>query len=253
LEQVISNLKQTFESMGSFFSHTGPKVIAAIIVLVLGVLVARIAKAGLHRALGWMRFETLAGKIGMTNVLRRAEIQPTASDLLCTVVYWTVLIFTLLSALGTLGIAGTSAMTTIVDTVPQVVLAGAILVLGLNVSAFVSKLVQTAAVNSEIRQARLVRNVVHYGLSAMVVLLALRQFDISASLLGNAFLIFFGGTCLAMALAFGLGCREMAGEIAQSKWRTEKEQSRALSENSGLGTEVFPQSSSRRPRRNLAA
>jgi predicted small integral membrane protein len=255
LEQVITILKQTFESMGNFFAHTGPKLLAAIIVLVVGVLVARVAKAGLNKALGWLRFETLAGKIGMTNVLRRAEVQQTSSEILCTVAYWTLLIFTLLAALGTLGIAGTNAMTAIVDTIPQVVLAGAILVLGLNVSAFVSKLVQTAAVNSEIRQARLVRNAVHYGLSTMVVLLALRQFDISTSLLGSAFLIFFGGTCLAMALAFGLGSRDMAGEIARSKWQNEKEQSRSLSENSELGSGVLPQSTQRRQRngRNLAA
>jgi len=251
VEQVITILKQTFESMGAFFAHTGPKLLAAIIVMVVGVLVARVAKAGLNRVLGWVRFENLATRLGLGNVLRRAEVQQSSSEILCTLVYWTLLIFTSLAALGTLGIAGTSAMTAVVDTIPQVVLAGAILVLGLNVSAFVAKLVQTTAVNAEIRQARLVRNAVHYGLSTMVVLLALKQFDISSQLLGNAFLIFFGGTCLAMALAFGLGSRDLAGNIAQSKWQQEKEQSRTLSENSELGSGVFPtQSSQRRQQRN---
>src|SRR5262249_21740264 len=175
-------------------------------------------------------------------------------EILCMIVYWTLLIFTILAALGTLGIAGTKAMTAIVNTIPQVVLAGTILVLGLNVSAFLAKLVQTAAVNAEIRQARLVPNALHYGLSTMVVLLALKQFDISAQLLGNAFLIFFGGTCLAIALAFGFGCRDLAGNIAQSKWQHEKEESRALSEASQLGSGIFPQFTSRQQRnRNLAA
>lgn len=253
MEQVINILKQTFESMGSFFAHTGPKVLAAIIVMVIGVLVARMAKAGLNRVLGWVKFENVSQKIGINNVLRRAEVQQTSSEVLCTMVYWTILIFTLLTALGTLGIGGTTAMTAIVDTIPQVVLAGAILVLGLNVSAFVAKLVQTAAVNSEIRQARMVRNAVHYGLSTLVVLLALRQFEISTQLLGSAFLIFFGGTCLAMALAFGLGSRDLAGKIAQSTWENEKEHSKSLSENSELGSAVFPQSSRKNRNRNIAA
>jgi hypothetical protein len=249
----MTSLKQTFESMGSFFAQTGPKLLAAIIVMVIGVLVARVAKAGLHRVLGWVKFENVSQRLGISNVLKRAEVQQTSSEVLCTMVYWTLLIFTLLVALGTLGIGGTTAMTAIVDTIPQVVLAGAILVLGLNVSAFVAKLVQTAAVNSEIRQARMVRNAVHYGLSTLVVLFALRQFDISTQLLGNAFLIFFGGTCLAMALAFGLGSRDLAGSIAESKWQKEKEQSKALSENSELGSGVFPQSSRKQRNRNLAA
>ena len=253
MEQVITILKQTWESMSGFFAHTGPKLLAAIIVMVVGVLVARVIKAALTRVLEWVKFETAASKLGISNVLRRAEVQQSTSEILCTLVYWTMLIFTMLAALGTLSIGGTSAMTAIVDTIPQVILAGAILVLGLNVSAFVSKLVQTAAVNSEIRQARMVRNAVHYGLSTMVVLLALRQFDISASLLGNAFLIFFGGTCLAMALAFGLGCRDMAANIAQSKLQNEKEHAKSLSENSELGSGIFPQQSRKRGRSNLAA
>ena len=189
----------------------------------------------------------------MTNVFRRAEVESSASEILCTLVYWTILLTTLLAALGTLGVAATSAMTAVVDMIPQVVLAGAILVLGLNVSAFIAKLVQTTAVNSEIRQARLVRNAVHYGLSAMVVLLALRQFDIPAHLAESAFLIFIGGACLAMALAFGLGCRDLAADIATSKWRREKEESRALSEASELGSGVFPQSGRKQRNRNLAA
>jgi hypothetical protein len=254
LDQIIQILKQTYESVGGFIAHTGPRLIAAIIVVVLGLLLARALKAGLYKALGWVRFETLADKVGLTNVLRRGAVQQSASDVLCTLTYWTFLLFTLLVALGTLGIAATDAMSTVIATIPQVVLAGAILVLGLNVSAFVAKLVQTTAVNAEIRQGRLWRNAVHYGLSTLVVLLALKQFDISPQLLGSAFLIFFGGTCLAMALAFGLGCRELAASIAQSKWQDEKTQSRALSENSELGSGVFPQASRKQSRnRNLAA
>jgi hypothetical protein len=253
LEQVITILKQTVGSMGDFFAHTGPKLLAASIVVVVGILLARVVKAGLIRLLGWVKFEELANKLGMTNVLRRAQVEQSTSEILCTMVYWTMLIFTLLVALGTLGIAGTPAVTAIVDTIPQVVLAGAILVLGLNVSAFVAKLVQTTAVNSEIRQARLVRNAVHYGLSTMVVLLALKQFDISSQLLGNAFLIFFAGTCLAMALAFGLGGRDLAGTIVKSTWENEKEQSKALSENSELGSGVFPRPNRKQRNRNLAA
>ena len=253
MEQVITILKQTLDSMGGFFAHTGPKLLAAAIVVVVGILLARVVKAGLNRVLSWVKFEQLANKLGMTNVLRRAEVEQSTSEIVCTMVYWTMLIFTLLVALGTLGIAGTPAAIAVVGTIPHVVLAGAILVLGLNVSAFVAKLVQTAAVNSEIRQARLVRNAVHFGLSTMVVLLALKQFDISSQLLGNAFLIFFAGTCLAMALAFGLGGRDLAGDIVKSTWENEKEQSKALSENSELGSGVFPRSNRKQRSRNLAA
>jgi len=252
VEKTVTILKQTFDTIGGFITNIAPQLAAAIIVAVVGVLVARVAKAALNRALAAVQFERLASKTGLTNVLRRAEVEQSPSEVLCTMVYWILLIFTLLGTMGTLGIAATGAMTAVIDMIPQVVLAAVILVFGLNVSGFVAKFVQTAAVNAEIRQARLVRNALHYGLSTLVVLLALKQFDISTQLLSSAFLIFFGGTCLAMALAFGLGCRDLAGSIARAKWQQELDESHTLSEASELGNGIFPQSKRNRGR-SLAA
>ena len=56
----------------------------------------------------------------------------------------------------------------------------------------------------------------------------------------NAFYIFFAGTCLAMGLAFGLGSRELAGNIAASTWKTEQKEAKVLSQASELGDQIWP-------------
>jgi len=80
-------------------------------------------------------------------------------------------------------------------------------------------------------------------------ILAVQQLGVSDAILTTAFFIFFGATCLTMALAVGLGSREWAGKIAESTWKQEQEQARALTEASQLGTQVFPSSTNGRTRR----
>src|SRR5258706_5935132 len=86
MEQVISIIKETYHSMWGLLSETAPKVIAAAIVVVAGLLVARAAKAALHHALQAVKFETLAGKMGIASALKRSEIDKSSSEILCTVV-----------------------------------------------------------------------------------------------------------------------------------------------------------------------
>jgi hypothetical protein len=248
MDNFIQILKSTYESVSSAVVWAAPKIAAVAVVLVVGLLVARVARAVVHRVLKLVRFESLATRVGMTNVLKRAEVNASASDIVGTLVYWTLLLFTALLSLSVLGFATSATFTVVGAMIPNVVIACAILILGLNVASFIAKLIQTAVVNAEIRQGRLIRNTAHYGMGALVVILAAQQLGISTAILTTSFFIFFGATCLAMALAIGLGSREWAGRLAESTWKNEKEQTRAMAEASMLGTQILPSATSRNKR-----
>jgi hypothetical protein len=249
METVIQMLESAYASTSSMVVTWGPKIAALAVVIVVGVLLARIARAALHRLLGLVRFDSLANRIGVSDVLKRAEVESSATEILGTIVYWTLLIFTAMVSLGVLGFATDASFAAVGAMIPKVVIATAILILGLNVAGFLSKLIQTTVVNAEIRQARLIRNVAYYGMGTLVAILAVKQLGVSDALIGTSFLIAFGGTCLALALAFGLGSRDWAGRMAESTWKQEQEQARALANASMLGSQVFP-STNGRSRRN---
>jgi hypothetical protein len=248
MDNFIQILKSTFDATSSAITSAAPKIAAAAVVIVVGLLVARIARAVVQRVLKLVRFESLANRVGMTNVLKRAEVNASASEITGTLVYWTLLLFAALVSLTVLGFATAETFATIGAMIPNVVIACAILILGLNVASFLAKLIQTAVVNAEIRQGRLIRNTAHYGMGALVVILAAQQLGISAEILTTSFFIFFGATCLAMALAIGLGSREWAGRLAESTWKNEKEKSRAMAEASVMGSQILPSATSRSKR-----
>jgi len=245
METLIDMLKSTYAWTSSMVVSGAPKIAAVAVVIVVGVLFARIARAALHHVLGFLRFDNLANRVGVSDVLKRAEVEASAREILGTIVYWTLLIFTAMVSLGVLGLATPATFAEVGAMIPKVLIATAILILGLNVSSFLSKLIQTAVVNAEIRQARFIRNAAHYGMGTLVAILAVKQLGVSDAVITTSFFIAFGGTCLAMALAFGLGSREWAGRIAESTWKQEQEQARALTMASMLGNQVFPSATGR--------
>ena len=245
MDTFIQILKSTYASTSATIIQVAPKIAAVVVIVVVGLLLARVARAALHYILRLVRFESLAQRIGMTDVLKRADVKSSSTEILGTLVYWTALVFTALLALGVLGIATSETFAAVGTMIPNVVIASAILILGLNVASFLAKLIQTAVVNAEIRQGRLIRNAAHLGMGTLVVILAAKQLGVPDAILSTAFLIFFAGTCLAMALAVGLGSRDWAGKLAESSWKQEKDQARALAEASKLGTQVFPSTTTR--------
>jgi hypothetical protein len=56
---------------------------------------------------------------------------------------------------------------------------------------------------------------VEIAMMAFVAVLALEQLGIAVNLLASAFLLAFGGLCLTLALAFGLGGRGWAESILE--------------------------------------
>jgi len=250
METLLHMLKSAYASTSSLIVSGAPKIAVVTLVIVVGVLLARVVRAGLQYVLGLVRFEKLADRVGVTDALNRADVKSSATEILGTIVYWMLLIFTAMVSLGVLGLATSASFAAVGAMIPNVVIATAILILGFNVAGFLSKLIQTALVNAEIRQARFIRNAAHYGMGTLVAILAAKQLGISDAILTMSFFIFFGATCLAMALAFGLGSREWAGRIAESSWKQEQEQARALTEASMLGSQVFPSSNSRGRRRS---
>ncbi len=240
METLLGILTTTYQTTSTVVLAYAPRLAATLLVVLAGLIVTRAAKAAVLAILEALKVDDLASRIGATAALKRADVGMSMSEIVASLVYWTFLVFTTMVGLSTLGITDAHMFSAISAIVPNVIVASLILVLGLNLSAFVSKLIQTAAVNSEIRQARMARNVAHYGMGSLVLVLALRQLGVPDALLSQGFMIALASTGAALALAFGFGGRDLANGIATASWKHEREQSLALAEASKLGRDVFP-------------
>jgi hypothetical protein len=106
-----------------------------------------------------------------------------------------------------------------VDYIPNIIAAGLVLLLGVVVSRVISRSALLAAVNAQWPGARLIAGGVRVLVMTLAVVIALEQLHIGSLPLLVAFAIVFAGIVFALAIAFGLGARDMARQWIEAKVR----------------------------------
>ena len=164
----------------------------------------------LVRLLKVVKADSLAERIQLAEMLAKGGIQRTFSQLVGVILYWLVMLVVLVAALNALQLtAAAELLQRLVGFLPNVVAAILILILGILAATFLAATVRTVASNAGIAQAHVLGQLVQSIVIVFAVVVALQQLEIQ--FVGNAFLIILGGISLGLALAFGLGCKDLAG------------------------------------------
>jgi mechanosensitive ion channel-like protein len=104
---------------------------------------------------------------------------------------------------------------------PPLFAAVLIIIVGWLVANFLSRSILIAAVNARLPEARLLARAAHWGVLLFAVATALTHLGIGKEMVLVAFGITFGGLVFALALAFGLGGRDIAADLLARRLRRE--------------------------------
>jgi len=199
-----------------------PELIGAIIIFVVGWIIARLVKVGVEKLLRLVRFDTATEKTGVNKFLKKGEIVKAPSEIVGTLVYWFIMILVLIASLDALGLPIVSDMlNSIFLYIPNVVAAIIVLVLGFLMGNLLAAVVRTAASNAGLKNAEGLGKISLYAIVVFVSAIALIQLGIGEEIVASAFGLVFGAAALALALAFGLGGRDAAAEYLK-RWLEEK-------------------------------
>jgi len=199
-----------------------PELIGAIIIFVVGWIIARLVKVGVEKLLRLVRFDTATEKTGVNKFLKKGEIVKAPSEIVGTLVYWFIMILVLIASLDALGLPIVSDMlNSIFLYIPNVVAAIIVLVLGFLMGNLLAAVVRTAASNAGLENAEGLGKISLYAIVVFVSAIALIQLGIGEEIVASAFGLVFGAAALALALAFGLGGRDVAADYLK-RWLAEK-------------------------------
>jgi small-conductance mechanosensitive channel len=191
-----------------------PNLAVALLLLLVGWLTARVIQAVLSAVLRRVGLDRLAERVGAANVLANMGMRPSAVDVLARLVYWLVLLIFLLAATDALGLEGVvEAIRGIIAYLPNVLAAALILLFGGLIAQVVGDGVGALAEQSGLEGAGGLGQLVRYILLVFAVILALGQLGVETTLLTTATLALIGTLALGLAIAFGLGSRELARNI----------------------------------------
>lgn len=216
VDLFLESLKRFWLTFSAFL----PQLVAALVLFVLGWLLASLLRKGAVRALKLMKVDVLAENSGIEDFLLKGGVRFTMVTLLANLVYWFVLFTVILAVLNTIGLqVAADLFNKIILYIPNVVVAIVVLLFGALFAKFVQGIAFAYFSNVGIAGGRFLSLVAQYAILVFVVSLALEQLNIGGEILVSAFQIAFGAVCFGLALAFGLGGRDWAAKILESTFK----------------------------------
>ncbi|OGW93985.1 MAG: hypothetical protein A3I73_03035 [Omnitrophica bacterium RIFCSPLOWO2_02_FULL_45_16] len=190
-----------------------PTIFGAIIILVAGWIVAKFIEAIVVRALKAARLDVLSDKAGIANMLAQGDIKWTLSELIGVIIYWIVMLSVLAAALNVLNltVAG-DLLSRLVAYVPNIIVAIFVLVLGSFLASFIAGIVRTTASNAGLGNAKLLAKITQSVIIIFAVIIAIEQLNIATAFIAFAVNIILASIGLGAAIAFGLGCKDIAAK-----------------------------------------
>lgn len=195
-----------------------PPFVRAMLVLVGGWVAAFVLRWSLTWLLELVRFNRACDRLGISEFLRKGLARHRPSRLVGLLAYWTVLLVALLQMSRILDIKVVSTFSDrLASTVPGLLAGFFIGIIGLVVVSFIGNFVMTVARNAGFAYAALLARVVKIAGYVLVIGLALEQVDVSRTIVSVLLQLLFAAVVFGLALAFGLGCKDLARDAA-ARW-----------------------------------
>jgi hypothetical protein len=186
-------------------------VLLVLIILFIGWVISKLIKTLVTRVLKAIRLDVLSERIELDKLLAKGSIQYSFSEIVGIVCYWLALLVTFVIAINAIGLTvAADLLNKVILYIPNIIAAIFILILGMFAATLLKNIVQTAATNAGIAQANLLGKAVEIVVIVFAITIVLEQLNIGARVIELAVGIVLGAVGLAVALAFGLGCKDIA-------------------------------------------
>jgi hypothetical protein len=203
-------------------AHLLPKLLALVTFLALGAAAGWLVKFLLLRVLRAFRFDALSERFGLGPTFTTGT-KRTASHLVGRLSFWIVFLLFAFMGVDALDMTATAnMMSVIIAFLPDLLAAILLLLFGVVLANFIAEAALIATVNAQIQEARIIANFIRWGILIFTTAMVLTQLRIAKEIVVAAFSITFGGIVLALAIATGLGGRNIAKDILEEKFRRRK-------------------------------
>jgi hypothetical protein len=217
-EMIISELSQAIHDLARGFAHYLPRLIVMLILAFLGWAIAYVVQAVLRNILKLIKFDKLSENAGASQLLNKADL-PSATELVSRFVFWVTWLGFILLSVSVLGILGLQEqIATFFLFLPRLFVAMFILFFGLLAASFFSRATLLAAVNANIPSPRVLSLAVRSIIIVFVLSIVFEELGLAEQTMLVAFGIAFGALMFGLAIAFGIGGRNLAQRFLEQKF-----------------------------------
>jgi hypothetical protein len=206
-------MRTTFEELAARLQAFAPNFLAMLLLLLAGAVLAGATRLTFGFLLPRLGIDRFAERSGLRGLATRGGVVRPISAVVALALGWLVMTVFVLLAVAALDVrVAVDFVSRAFAWLPHLLVALVVLIAGGLVAGFVRRSVLIAAVNAGLASARLAGAGAYAAVLVLFGAIALEQIGLGIRVVLVAFAILFGGVVLALALAFGLAGRELAGE-----------------------------------------
>lgn len=210
IDIFLSSLNQFWVELVNFV----PKLLAVIVILFFGWMVAKLVRIGVKRLLEITQFDAFAKRSGLEAFMNSASFNVTLSGIISQVIYWLVILLFVITCANSLGMTEVAMLLReLASYLPHIIVAILVVIFGTLFARFINRLVFAWLHSIKFEQALIISTSAEYCIQILAIFIGLEQLGIGMQLIHSLFVIVFGAVFLALAIAFGLGGKEWAAKI----------------------------------------
>ncbi|PCJ66706.1 MAG: hypothetical protein COA58_04405 [Bacteroidetes bacterium] len=214
---IADDLIKAFEDFASIMIQSVPILIKAIVLFVIGYILARVVSSLLGKALKKLNFDALAVQIKLEEPLRIIGAKKGLSMFVSKIVFWLIMLVVIVSTTKNLGIEIlTTQVERVIEFIPNVFTAVLILLVGYIIATKIKEVLINLTTSLGGVAGSLLGNIMYYFIMIMVVITAIEQMGVNTDLISRNILIIVAVILIAGAVAYGYAAREVMRNMLSS-------------------------------------
>lgn len=227
----MDQIRAAFQSALDQTAAALPGIVGAIIVLIIGWILAGLAARAVSSAVRAAGADRLFEQHGGTE-----QLVPSVAT--GEIVKWLVRLATVLIAASLVGLANVGFLVNaLVLWLPNLIVATIVLLVAPVLGKFLRSVIEVGAGQAGFSNARILGRLVEIAVIVFAVVVAVNQVGVAADLIQTLFTGIVAAFALAFGLAFGMGGRGVAERITEDAYKATRESARKISMVMGEGDE----------------
>lgn len=214
---MFENISQSLQNVLDQMFYVLPSILGAILLILIGWLLAKVVSGLVATLLKRIGLDKLAEKLNNTQTFKEANLTIKPVGIIKKVIFWTLMLVTILSAAETLGLDSLSSLISdLINYLPELLTAFIILAIGFYVADAIRDMVANTCKSMGIPAWKIISMAVFYILFLVVLVTALEQAGVDTTIIISNVSIILGGIVLAFAIAYGYAARPVLSNILTS-------------------------------------
>lgn len=217
INDVKSLTLNSFNEMGKTIAEGAPKVLFALLILLIGWLITKVIVFVLKRTLRFAKIDKLTEIINEKDIFGKTDLKFNVTNVIVGFVKWIMFLVFLIVAADVMKWQIVSIeIGKLLSYLPRLFSAIALFMIGLYIANFLKKAIKGVFESFDLNGTKIISNLVFYLIVIIISITALNQAGIDTDIITKNLTIILGAFLAAIALGFGLGSKEVVGDLLRT-------------------------------------